>query len=111
MSKVIASPIARWAGSVTIADPLTLSQAHAIEAGMRSPESGEDGRVWLSIVDENQLPAVFACVEKWELADMPADLSISNFPASPRKESHELVDFLFREILKVYFGEAPIPNA
>ena len=32
MSKVITSPIEKWSGSVTIADPLTIPQAQAIEA-------------------------------------------------------------------------------
>lgn len=96
---------------MTIADPLTIPQAQAIEAGMKQPEGheGED-RIWLSIIDEAKLPAVFACVEKWELANMPEGLSVETFPASPRVDSHKLVDFIFGELLKVYFGEAIVPN-
>ena len=111
MSKKISSPVQRWAGTVTIADPLTIPQAQLIEAGMTMPENGADGRVWLSVIDNMQLPAVFGCVEKWELDNMPADLTLDNFPASPRKDSHDLVDWLFTEIRKVYFGELVIPNA
>lgn len=110
MSKIITSPIQRWAGAVTIADPLTISQAQLIEAGMTLPENGEDGRVWLSVIDGMQLPAIFACVEKWELANIPEALTIDNFPASPRVDSHKLIDWLFTEIRKVYFGEAEVPN-
>lgn len=110
MSKVVKSPFERWSGSVTIADPLTIPQAQAVEDGLERPESGEDGRVWLSVIDHMQLPAIFLCVEKWELDNMPDPLTLETFPASPRKESHELIEWLFREIAKVYFGESIVPN-
>ena len=106
MSKVITSPVERWAGTVTISDPLTLTQARLIEAGMKQPEVAEGDRVFLSVIDEAQVPAVLGCVEKWELKDFTPD----PFPASPRGDSHKLVDWLFREIFKVYIGEAEIPN-
>ena len=93
-----------------IADPLTIPQAQAIEAGMTRPEEGADGRVWLSVIDGMQLPAIFACVEKWELANMPDPLTMDSFPASPRVDSHKLIDWLFAELRTVYFGELEIPN-
>lgn len=108
MSKVITSPIKRWTGTVTIADPLTIPQAQLIEAGMKQPEAQEadNGRVWLSVIDAMKLPAVLGCVEKWELENFTSD----PFPASPRADSHKLIDFIFSEILQVYFGEAIVPN-
>jgi hypothetical protein len=107
MSKQITSPVARWAGTVTIADPLTIPQAQLIEAGLKQPEGHEDEeRIWLSVIDVMKLPAVIACVEKWELADFTPD----PFPASPRGDSHKLIDFIFAELLKVYFGEQIVPN-
>ena len=114
MSKRYVVKSERWAGAVTIADPLTIPQAKLIEAGMGRPpedEGNPSGRVWLSVIDEMQLPAVLGCVEKWELANMPEVITIDNFPASPRGESHKLVDELYRELLKIYFGEAQVPNA
>lgn len=110
MSKVLNSPIERWSGSVTIADPLTIPQVRLIEEGLEVPKSNEDGKFLSSELDVKQLPAIFACVEKWELANMPKDLTADNFPASPRKDSHKLIDFIFREIVKVYVGELEIPN-
>ena len=110
MSKVITSPIERWKGSVTIADPLTLPQAHAIESGLTMPQEGADGRIWLSVIDGNQLPAIVACVEKWELQNFPDNVTADNFPASPRVASHKLIEWLFTEIRKVYMGEAEVPN-
>ena len=97
----------RWAGTVTIAEPLTFPQAQLIEAGLKQPEGheGED-RIWLSVIDVMKLPAVIGCVEKWELAGFTPD----PFPASPRGDSHKLIDFIFGEMLKVYFGEQIVPN-
>ena len=124
MPKVITSPIKRWPGSVTIADPLTIPQAQMIEAGMKQPDAQEGERVWLTIIDSAKLPAVIGCVEKWELENFPHTvgmqnltgvmpaITIANFPASPRGDSHKLIDWIFREMLTVYFGEAlALPNA
>jgi len=146
VSKVITSPIERFAGSVTIADPLTIPQAQAVEAGMeKEPEpqelkdarqafmdafkeyGGTDPRVielhtkyreigakytvFFSAMDKKQIPALIACVEKWELDNIPNNVTIDDFPASPRKETHMLVDWLYGEIYKVYAGEVLVPNA
>lgn len=105
MSKTVISPIERWAGTVTIADPLTLPQAQLIEHAMQPPEV-EGEKIWLSTIDANKLPAVQACVEKWELQNFTPD----PFPASPRVDSHRLMDWIFAEILTVYMGEAVVPN-
>ncbi len=144
MSKVIVSPIARWSGTVTIADPLTLPQAELIQDGFEKDEPfelikarkdyfdcvkeygkddersiklglalieiSEKNRPFHTVADKRQLPAIFACVEKWELANMPENLSIDNFPASPRGDSHRLIEWLFNEICKVFNGEKEIPN-
>lgn len=110
MSKVITSPIERWKGSVVIADPLTIPQAQLIEAGMKQPEADADGKYWLSAEDGMELPAIIACVEKWELSNMPEKITADNFPASPRKDSHALISWLFKEIMNVYAGEALVPN-
>lgn len=108
VSKIITSPIERWAGTVTISDPLTLPQAQAIEAGMTTPKASEDdGRIWLTTIDELKLPAVKLCVEEWKLENFTAD----PFPASPRIDSHKLIDWIFGELLTIYFGEALVPNA
>ena len=102
----------RWAGTVTIADPLTLPQAAVIEDSISDyePIKGNVKIVNLRIIDEKQLPVIFACVEKWELANFPESVTLETFPASPRAASHNLVSWIFQEIIKVYFGEAEIPN-
>ena len=111
MSKTIVSPIKRWPGTVTIAEPLTFPQAQAIEdaIGLPTEEKLVDPkkRVWLSVSDKACLPAIMACVEKWELENFKPD----PFPASPRGASHKLIEWLFGEIYKVYIGEFDDPNA
>jgi hypothetical protein len=106
MPKEITSPIKRWAGTVTIADPLTLPQAKAIEAALDDANIPKEGKLWLSVIDENKLPAVIACVQEWHLDNFTPD----PFPASPRGDSHKLIDWIFGELIKVYAGEAEIPN-
>lgn len=109
MSKVITSPSKRWAGTVTLADPLTLAHVEAIEQALEIQTDGE--RVYLSVIDKRNLPAVFACVEKWDLGNFPEAVTLDTFPMSPRKASHDLVQWLWNELMKVYVGEQDIPNA
>lgn len=106
MSKVI-TVTGKWAGTVTLTDPLTLPQAQLIEAGLKQPEGHEgEARIWLSVLDAEKLPAVLACVEKWELENFNPE----PFPASPRGASHKLIDFIFSELVTIYMGEKEVPN-
>jgi hypothetical protein len=83
-----------------------MSQAMLIEQALSPPVTGTDGRVWFTAIDGAKLPAVQACVEKWELENFNPD----PFPFSPRGDSHHLVDWIFQEILKIYIGDLEIPN-
>lgn len=100
----------KWEGSVEIADPLTIPQVQLIENGLTPPEAGADGKVWTSSIDANKLPAVLGCVTAWNLKDFPEKVTAENFPASPRKASHALIDFIFSELIHVYMGEVEVPN-
>ena len=113
MSREIVSPSKRWPGKVTVADPMTLPQAEAFEAGLSLPDDAKEkgGNVFLSVVDKTQLPTILACVEKWELGNFPESPSLETWPFSPRRESHQLIAWLFDEIRKVYLGELEVPNA
>ena len=97
-------------GSVRIFDRLTLSQVESIEAAIYDVPEVNDGKVKLTSLDKPRIPALLACVEKWELSNFPEDLSIETFPLSPRRETHNLIDRIFSEIAKVYNGEQEIPN-
>lgn len=120
MSKVVTSPIERWAGTVTLADPLTSQQAYIIEQyratqkeikkHTEDSESFEDLKE--SLRKLGKVPTIEACVEKWELSNFPlnAEGKPDPFPASPRGDSHKLIDWLYDEIEQVYFGETFVPN-
>ncbi len=99
-----------YTGSVRIFDRLTLSQVELIEAAIYDAPEVVDGKVKLTSLDKPRLPALLACVEKWELSNFPEDLSVENFPLSPRRETHNLIDSIFSEIAKIYNGELDIPN-
>lgn len=91
MSKVITSPVKRWPGSVTLADPLTFPQFIAWRDAVRA---ASEHRGDLLRYSEALLPGVRACVEKWELANFKPD----PFPATPRQSSDRLLAWLVREI-------------
>lgn len=85
-----------------------------VENGMKRPapdEVGEDGKVWLSVVDEKRIPAICACVEEWNLGNFPKTVTPETFPASPRLDTTKLIEWLFYEIRLVYFGDLSVPNA
>jgi hypothetical protein len=114
MSKVITSPIPRWSGTVTLANPITEAQAIEIErtmaivkeAGERVEEKSNFKELQHTLNKSAKLRAVLMCVEKWELQDFTVD----PFPFSPKGDSNKLIAFLFDEILAVYEGDAFIPN-
>ncbi len=103
MPKRISSPSSRWPGFVTFSDPLTLPQALAWEKAVREAQANmETG----TVTDFNYavMPGIFACVDKWELdgLDNPTP---DTFPATPRKQSAELIVWLMNEISRIYSGE------
>ena len=125
--KVITSPSTIWKGSVVLADPLTMPQVREIDIAMstildadrmdkadqkRIYKSIVDGesKIFLSATDEVMLPAILACVTEWKLENFPETVTLETFPMSPRPESHKLIDWLFKEVQKVYNGEMSIPN-
>ena len=110
MPKVITSPLPRWQGSVTLADPLTLPQVELIEAAFEPLKNIPDsGQVYLTALDKPQIPAILACVEKWELTDFPAP-TLETFPMTPRKATHDLIAWIFGELRRIYIGELDTPN-
>jgi hypothetical protein len=103
MPKVITSPSSRWPGQVSLSSPMTLPQALAWEKAIRAGQS-LTGDVTLTDLNYAMLPGVCACVEKWELEGM-TNVTPDTFPATPRKDSAELLNWLIGEITRVYVGE------
>jgi hypothetical protein len=108
MPKRVLSPSPRWPGGVVLSDPLTLPQALSWEKAIRNmQERGDDA----TITDVNYalLPGICACVEKWELEGL-GDLTPDTFPATPRRQSIELINWLIGEITAIYTGEEEKAN-
>ena len=87
-----------------MSDPITLPQALAWEKAVRDTrakrvEMGDDFSITAS--NAAMLPGILACVETWELEN----LDPNKFPASPRRQSIELLTWLITEISSVYIGE------
>lgn len=79
--------------------------------GLETPaDLPSDGMIFNTRLDKLKMPALMACVEVWELENFPEKITAENFPYSPRKHSHLLIDWIFAEIGKVYAGEAAVPN-
>jgi hypothetical protein len=87
---------------------MTLPQALSWEKAIRNMQvRGEDA----TITDVNYalLPGICACVEKWELEGL-GELTPDTFPATPRRQSIELINWLIGEITAIYTGEEEKAN-
>lgn len=124
MPKTVESPVGRWPGKVTLADPMTLPQVMAYEAALDEIAEDREGSeflkrlgdgdtevTWSSQNDKAFVAAICACVEKWELKNFPKDVTPDTWPATPRGDSHALVEWLAQEINRIYLGEIEVPNA
>ena len=112
MSKVIKSPVERFAGTITISDPLTLPQVVAVQDALREADelkaanpNASQAKLHLSL-----LPGILACVEKVNIPGME-NVTPETWPGSPYQSSAKLVSWLIEEIIALFReAEAPVPN-
>jgi len=123
MSKTLKCPVKYFEGDVTFCDPLTMPQVMAIDKSVvLRGEFFEEKEVnaqrgyylkpdtaWSS-PDNEALKAIVECVEKWNLKNVPENVTLETFPGSPRKASKDLISWLWMEVVNIYRGEAEIPN-
>lgn len=106
VSKIITSPSNRWPGTVEITDNPSWEQIDALEASFNIPI--EEGKaVYFSVIDRQQIPAILAWVEKWDLQNFPNPVTVENFPRIPSKARHQLVNWIYDEIRQIYLGDVP----
>lgn len=108
------SPVAKFPGTVVLPEYLTMPQVLAFETalGKLTADLPEDGqRVWLSIGDRQMLSAVLPVVTEWRITGVPESPTAETFPFTPRKASHDLIQWLFNLIRDIWIGEDQIPNA
>lgn len=109
MSKVITSPVKRFAGTITLSDPLTLPQAiaveDAIEAGKKLLKETPQGS--LRKYHVAVIPGLLKCVEQ---IDIP-NVSVDRWPGTPANASALLSAWLINEVLKLFQEDDAVPNA
>ena len=123
MSRKLDSPVARWPGSVSLPDYLTLPQYNAFRRALRAAVEYRSGEMRAALekdpeaktfefddieYNERLEPGLLACVEKWELQGLTVN---GHMPATPVKDSRALFDWLEKEILNLVRGEEEIPKA
>jgi len=88
-----------------------LPQAEAISEVRRSFADYKEGdSVSLLDVDKLYFPAILACVESWNLQNLPNPVTLDNMPMSPQPARHKLISWLWGEITAIYDAEDEIPN-
>jgi hypothetical protein len=108
VSRTISSPVRKWPGTVTLADPLTFPQYLAWKDAIESALGIKDDYTRHSAA---LLPGLCACVETWGLEGLGA-LTPETFPASPRRASDALLTWLVREINRgITEADEPDPNS
>jgi hypothetical protein len=102
MSAVITSPVKRWPGTVTIADPQSFPQFKAWRAALAAAQAVERAGGVQEDYDAALLPGILACVESWALAGNFPDVAGGKpFPATPRLSSNRLLIWLIDTIAAV----------
>lgn len=109
MGKTIESPVKKWPGTVTLADPMTFEQYLAWKRSVTDASALiKDEQVPWDEYDAAISPGVLACVEKWELAGLPEHPTA--LPATPRVTSHRLIVWLMREITDLVTQDEEVPK-
>ena len=111
MSKLITSPVKRFPGTVTLAEPLTFPMFFAWKQALEAAKEIITANGTQAEFDRAMLPGICACVEKWELENFPPMVRPETFPATKRRNSTTLIAWVIKEIGEVVMGEEEIPNA
>lgn len=100
----------KWPGTVGIFDPMTIDQEAAWEYALADYGKAIKRGGGRSAGNAALIPGILACVQEWHLADFPAQVSSSTFPARPRDERSKLIMWLAEQISIVY-QSGDDPNA
>lgn len=109
MPKVISSPVAKFPGTVTLADPLTFPQLLAFEQAVEQAQAVIAREGTQAEYDAALLPGLLACVVACDMAALPPTLTPENFPAAPRKASNALIAWLSRSVGQLIRGDEALP--
>lgn len=107
------SPVTRFPGSVNLPDFLNIRQVRQFQdAFFGDPNElvEQDKKIFLSINDEKILPVLLEIVQAWHIDGVPANPTVETFPATPVNPAHELIQWIAKEVLRLYIGEIEVPN-
>lgn len=112
MARIVQSPVSRFPGSVTLADPLTLPQVIALEDAFDQQEAQQQaGQRYRSRLFQPYVPVICSVVVEWNLENFPKTVTPETFPSSPRGATADLIEWLALEIANQYSGETQVPLA
>lgn len=109
MAKQLSSPVSHFSGTVVVKDPLPLMACAAWSRAIKDALALDEPTI--DEVNLAFLPGVFACVEAWDIANLPKVPTLETFPGSPSGPRAEFVSWIVGEIAKVYKGEQDVPLA
>jgi hypothetical protein len=109
MPKTITSPVAKFPGSVVIADPMTYPGAIAFERAWKAASGLDREQVTIKEIHYAWIPGLCANVLECHIEGYE-NLTPENFPASPSKDAANFASWLIGEVLKVYGGGENDPN-
>jgi len=116
MTRIIASPVAKWPGKIHLADPLTYPQYAAWWDALQAATAGKAGLTIGDLAKDPRLvnatlPGLLACVERWELTGFPEVVTAETFPATPRGASVRLLIAVLNAVNEIVTESDAIPNA
>jgi hypothetical protein len=106
MSRICASPVKKWPGTVIISDPLSYPQLLRFREALGAVGGNDD---WMA-VNYAVLPGVMACIEEYHLQGFPEQVTAENWPATPPVSSAKLIAWLIGEINALMAEAEPDPN-
>lgn len=113
MSKVIISPVERWAGTVTLHDPLTLPQLAAFHKATLVDVAalGDPRKVSMIMLYNAVMPGLYACIQSFDLKNWPAP-TFDLFPTKPRSDAVKMMEWLLAEVNKLaQEGDEEVPKS
>ncbi len=107
MPKTIICPVERWAGSVTLVEPMPLPLVVELEKAIEAAQTLESPT--RSQTEAALLGAALKCVASHNLSGLSETLSLATWPGTPRLDSARLFGWLMDEVMSIYTGEVARP--
>jgi hypothetical protein len=114
MGRRFESPVKHFPGFVEIKEPIPYADVCVWEDAIDAlnekypPKEDEDGKrlpTWsFRQFYRAAFPALFPCVEKWNIIGLPENVTVQTFPGTPANAREQLIAWLVECVSKVYKG-------